>query len=147
MIRPFALRYSWAIRWLLSPIGLGPARSGADVYHGFVRVRMGWAFHSDIPRTSITTARIYPGVIRWTAGAHTDLRGRWLVNGAGSGIVELTMDPPSEGWTSGFPIHVRSLLIGLEDPDGFLRALADGAPAGGSTPSASGDGAPEAAAS
>jgi hypothetical protein len=122
VIRPFALRYSWAIRWLLSPIGLGPVHSGADVYHGFVRVRMGWAFHSDIPRASITAARIYPGVIRWTAGAHTNLKGRWLVNGAGSGIVELTIDPPSEGWTSGFPIHVRSLLIGLEDPDGFLEA-------------------------
>ena len=131
MIRPFALRYSWAIRWLLSPIGLGPAHSGADVYHGFVRVRMGWAFHSDIPRTSITSARIHPGFIRWTAGAHTNLRGRWLVNGAGSGIVELTIDPPSEGWTSGFPIHVRSLLIGLADPDGFLRAISD-APAAGS---------------
>ncbi len=72
MIQPFALRYSWAIRWLLSPIGLGPVHSGADVYHGFVRVRMGWAFHSDIPRASITAARIYPGVIRWTAGAHTN---------------------------------------------------------------------------
>jgi hypothetical protein len=146
VIRPFALRYSWAIRWLLSPIGLGPAHSGADVYHGFVRVQMGWAFHSDVPRTSITAARIHPGVIRWTAGAHTNLKGRWLVNGAGSGIVELEIDPPAEGWTSGFPIHVRSLLIGLEDPDGFLRAFADVAPAGGSTRSASGDGAGEAAA-
>ena len=122
-------------------MGLGPAHSGADVYHGFVRVRMGWAFHSDIPRSSITGARIYPGVIRWTAGAHTNFSGRWLVNGAGSGIVELTIDPPSEGWTSGFPIHVRSLLIGLEDPDGFLRALDDGVPAGSAPPSAAGDGA------
>jgi hypothetical protein len=138
---PFALRYSWAIRWLLSPLGLGPAHSGVDLYHGFVRVRMGWAFHSDIPRSSITSARIRPGVIRWTAGAHTDFRGRWLVNGAGSGIVELTLDPPSEGWTSGFPIHVRSLLIGLEDPDGFLRALEDGVPAGSAPSSTPGDGA------
>jgi hypothetical protein len=128
-------------------MGLGPAHSGADVFQGFVRVWMGWAFHSDIPRTSITAARIYPGVIRWTAGAHTNFRGRWLVNGAGSGIVELTVDPPSEGWTSGFPIHLRSLLIGLEDPDGFLRALADGAPAGSAVPSVSGDGPGEAAAS
>ena len=122
MIRPFALRYSWAIRWLLSPIGLGPAHSGADVYEGFVRVRMGWAFHADIPRASITGARISPRVIRWTAGAHTDLRGRWLVNGAGSGLVELTIEPPAEGWTAGFPIRVRSLLIGLADPAGFLEA-------------------------
>jgi hypothetical protein len=136
----FALRYSPAIRWLLSPIGLGPAHSGADVYHGFVRIRMGWAFHADVGRTSITGARLFPGTVRWTAGAHTNLRGRWLVNGAGSGLVELTMDPPSEGWSGGFPIHVRSLLIGLEDPDGFLRALADRAPTGNPQSSARGDG-------
>jgi hypothetical protein len=141
VIQPFSLRYSPAIRWLLSPIGLGPAHSGADVFHGFVRIRMGWAFHADIPRTSITAARVYSGTIRWTAGAHTNLKGRWLVNGAGSGIVELTIEPPAEGWTAGFPIHVRSLLIGLADPDGFLRALATGTPVGG----ASGDGAGEAA--
>jgi hypothetical protein len=128
-------------------MGLGPAHSGCEVYHGFVRVRMGWAFHSDIPRTSITGARIYPGVIRWTAGAHTDLRGRWLVNGAGSGIVELAIDPPSEGWTAGFPVHLRCLLIGLEDPDGLLRALADGAPTGRALPTEPGAGSGAAAAS
>jgi hypothetical protein len=127
-------------------MGLGPAHASCDIYHGFVRVRMGWAFHSDIPRTSITAARIYPGVIRWTAGAHTDFRGRWLVNGAGSGIVELTIDPPCEGWTSGFPIHLRCLLIGLEDPEGFLRALAGGAPSGSAAPAESGDGSGEVAA-
>jgi hypothetical protein len=88
---------------------------------------MGWAFRSDIPRSSITGASRHPGTIRWTAGAHTNLRGRWLVNGAGSGIVELAIDPPAEGWSGGFPVRVRSLLIGLEDPDGFLAALAEGA--------------------
>ena len=49
-------------------------------------------------------------------------------NAAGSGIVELTIDPPAEGWSGGFPIRPRSVLMALEDPDGFLAAL--GAPGG-----------------
>jgi hypothetical protein len=126
VIQPFALRYSWAIRWLLAPIGLGPSRSGVELYHGFVRIRMGWAFRADVPRSSIVAARRYPGTIRWTAGAHTDLKGRWLVNGSGSGIIELTIRPPAEGWTAGFAIHPGSVVVGLDDPDGFLAAL--GAP-------------------
>jgi hypothetical protein len=129
--QPFALRYSGAVRWLLSPLGLGPSHSGVELYQGFVRVRMGWAFRADVARSSIAAARRSPRTIRWTAGAHTDFRGRWLVNGAGSGIVELTIDPPAEGWSGGFPIRPRSLMVALEDPDGFLAAL--GAP-GGSAP-------------
>ena len=128
VIQPFALRYSGVLRWLLSPLGLGPSTSGVHIYQGFVRIRLGWAFRADVARSSIVAARRYPRTIRWTAGAHTDLRGRWLVNAAGSGIVELTIDPPAEGWSGGFPIRPRSVLMALEDPDGFLAAL--GAPGG-----------------
>jgi hypothetical protein len=115
-------------------MGLGPSRSGVEIYHGFVRIRMGWAFRADVPRSSIVAASRYRGTIRWTAGAHTNLRGRWLVNAAGSGIVDLTIDPPAEGWTSGFAIRPSSVLIALEDPDGFLAAL--GAPGKAPAPAA-----------
>jgi hypothetical protein len=134
VIQPFPLRYSWAIRWLLSPLGLGPSHSGVEVYHGFVRIHMGWAFRADVPRTSVVSARRYPRTIRWTAGARTDFRGRWLVNAAGSGIVELTIRPPAEGWTAGFSIHPTSVMVGVADPDGFLAALAAPAAATAATP-------------
>jgi hypothetical protein len=123
VIQPFALRYSSAIRWLLSPIGLGPSRSGVEVYRGFVRIRMGWAFHADVPRAAIVAARRLPGTIRYTAGVHTNMRGTWLVNGAGSGIVELTIRPPAEGWSAGFAIHAGTVLVAMEDPDALIAAL------------------------
>lgn len=129
MTRRFALRYSRAVRWLLSPLCLGPAFSALDLSEASVRVHMGWAFDATVPRSSIRAARRYPRTIRWTAGAHTDLHGSWLVNGAGSGIVELTVDPPAEGRSGGFRIRPVRILVTLEDPDGFLSALGAPAPA------------------
>jgi len=128
----FALRYSWVIRWLLSPLCVGPAFSSVDLDDATLRVHMGWAFDARVPRATIRSARRYPRTIRWTAGAHTDLHGSWLVNGAGSGIVEMTIDPAAEGRSGGFRIHPVRILVSLEDPDGFLRALAAPAPAAGS---------------
>ena len=119
----FALRYSWAIRWLLSPLGVGPAFSSVELDDTSVRVHMGWAFDATVPRSSIRSARRYPRTIRWTAGAHTDMHGTWLVNGAGSGIVELVIEPAAEGRSSGFRIRPVRILVTLEDPDGFLAAL------------------------
>ena len=131
MTQRFALRYSWAVRWLLSPLCVGPAFSSVDLDDVCVRVHMGWAFDATVPRAAIRTARRYPRSIRWTAGAHTDLHGSWLVNGAGSGIVEMTIDPAVEGRSGGFRIHPVRILVSLEDPDGFLTALGAPSPAAG----------------
>ena len=123
MTQRFALRYSGAIRWLLSPLCLGPAFSSVDVDDVRIRVHMGWAFDATVPRAAIRSARAFPRTIRWTAGAHTDLHGSWLVNGAGSGIVEMRIEPAVEGRSGGFRIHPVRILVSLEDPDGFLRAI------------------------
>jgi len=90
-----------------------------------VRVRMGWAFDASVPRSSIVNARPYHEVW-WAIGAHTDLRGRWLVNGSVTGIVAMDLDPRARGRSSGIPIRPKAILVSLEDPDAFLRAL--GAP-------------------
>ena len=131
MTQRFALRYSWVIRWLLSPLCVGPAFSSVDLDDATLRVHMGWAFDARVPRATIRSARRYPRTIRWTAGAHTDLHGSWLVNGAGSGIVEMTVDPAVEGRSGGFRIHPVRILVSLEDPDGFLQALGAPSPAAG----------------
>jgi hypothetical protein len=126
----FALRYSGAFRWLLSPLCLGPAFSSVDVDDVCVHVFMGWAFDATVPRAAIRSARRFPRTVRWTAGAHTDLHGSWLVNGAGTGIVEMRIEPAVEGRSGGFRIRPVRILVSLEDPDGFLRALGAGVDAG-----------------
>lgn len=85
-------------------------------------VRLGWAFHVHLPRTSITSAaEDHRRVYGW--GAHTSFHGRWLVNTSSRGLVRLTVDPPAQGRCSGLPITVRELRLSLQDPDAFLAAL------------------------
>jgi hypothetical protein len=67
--------------------------------------------------------------IPWrTTGVHR--RGtQWLVNGSSDGLVELILDPPAK-----LPVNfdtvlnlggrtVTSLIVSLEDPDGFVATL------------------------
>ena len=53
--------------------------------------------------------------------------GRLLVNGARSGLVELTLDPPCRTprtlSTMFVRATVRTVVVSLVDPDGFLAAL------------------------
>jgi hypothetical protein len=50
-------------------------------------------------------------------------RGAWLVNGAASGLVSITVDPPVRAWAVGVPVRLRQLTVSLEDPDAFRAAL------------------------
>jgi hypothetical protein len=61
--------------------------------------------------------------IRFTAGAH-GWGGRWLVNGAADGIVDIELAEPVRASVSGFPIRLKVLSVSLEDPDAFLESLA-----------------------
>jgi hypothetical protein len=51
------------------------------------------------------------------------MRGTWLVNGSATGVVDLRIDPPARGRMAFIHIKVRRLGLGLQDPDGFLKAL------------------------
>ena len=121
----FEIRYSPWWRWFLVALWLGPRRSFVEIDPTEVRVRMGWGFRASAPRSSIVNARRHRDVW-WGIGAHTDLRGRWLVNGSVMGIVAMDLDPRALGRSSGIPIRPKAILVSLVDPDGFLRAL--GAP-------------------
>lgn len=90
-----------------------------------LQIKHGWAFRLDIPLNNIRSARL---VSRrpFTWGVHTggDV---WMVNGSRDGIVELKLARPvtsksvklqSNRWG-----EVRSLLLSLTDPEGFIAAL------------------------
>ncbi|HEU5450138.1 MAG TPA: hypothetical protein VFW57_14140, partial [Acidimicrobiia bacterium] len=83
-----------------------------------------WAFSARIPRRLVTVARPgKPPAIKFTAGAH-GWGGRWLVNGAADGIVDVELAEPVRAFVSGFPIRLKVLSVSLEDPDAFLGSLA-----------------------
>jgi hypothetical protein len=125
----FPIRYSPANATLLTLLGLAPKRSFVDLDDGTMRVKLGWGFSARIPQERVVAARPVPPV-RFTIGAH-GWRGRWLVNGARDGLVEIDLAEPVRAFTLGFPIRLRQLVVSMEDPDAFLEALGVPPTAGG----------------
>jgi len=123
----FPIRFSSGNGILFRGLLIAPSHSYVELDDDSIKVRMGWAFSARIPRRLV--ARAGPGRsprIRLTAGAH-GWNGRWLVNASPDGIVRLELAERVRAYTAGFPVRLKELLVSLEDPDGFLRAL--GAPA------------------
>lgn len=118
----FPIRHSARFTWLFLPLMLGPRHCEVLLGGDILFVRMGWAFRARIPRSSIRWARRTPDE-RWAIGVHTNLRGRWLVNGSSLGIIELGLEPAVRARTAIFPITVSVLGLGLRDPDGLLKTL------------------------
>lgn len=119
----FPIRYG-LFRPLLSVLGVGPRFSKVEVDGDHLRARMGWSFSADIPLSSITAATPYSGFVGGI-GVH-GWRGEWLVNGAASGLVTITIDPPARARVLGVPVRLRTLRISVESPAELLAALADG---------------------
>lgn len=122
----FPIRFNSGNGILFRGLLISPGHSYVELGGDEIAVRLGWAFSARIPRRLV--ARAGPGRpprIPLTAGAH-GWNGRWLVNGASDGIVDVVLSEPVRASVAGFPIRLRHLSVSLEDPDGFLAAL--GAP-------------------
>ena len=131
--RWFAISYSdaWEGRvsaWLDARLfGAGRGVSGVEVDTGEIRVRMG-SFKLDIPRASVRSIERSQARVGRTTGVHAR-RGRWLVNGSAEGLVEIAISPPCRPLPSidtlfGLgPSRVDSLVVSLDDPDGFVAAV------------------------
>ncbi len=119
----FAFRYALPLLPLFWLLGMGPASSSLRLDDITLRVRMGPWFRCSVPRTAIRHA-VHAPDSWWAIGVHTDFAGHWVVNGSPRGMVQVRLEPPAAGAFFGIPIRVRWLSLGLEDPDGFLAALA-----------------------
>ena len=51
--------------------------------------------------------------------------GRWLVNGSHRGIAVLRLAPEQRARVLGFPVHLRELMLSVDDPEALRRALLD----------------------
>jgi hypothetical protein len=127
----FPIRFDRPSRIPMTVLGASPKVSRVKVSSSTVDVRMGWAFQATIPREAIATARplnrglselsgplglsVLRGVNYW--------QGTALVNGAGTGLVEITLDRPK--WVRLGPLRVRMrrLIVSAEDQSGLVAAL------------------------
>jgi hypothetical protein len=120
----FTLRYGAFSRSMLRLIGSGPTHSGIAISDADLAIKMGRSFDGRAPRTSVTSARALTDTVI-SRGVHGG-RGDWLVNGDGSGLVELLFEPPMPGHVLMFPVRVRRLRVSVDDPDGLVAAIGGG---------------------
>jgi hypothetical protein len=117
----FEFSYAPQLRALFTVLGIGPRWSRVEVDAENVRVRMGWAFATTIPRSSIalieTDDRLVTG---W--GVH-GWGGRWLVNGSSDGLVRLDIRPPARAFVIGAPLKLHTLRLSMTDPHGLIWAI------------------------
>ena len=118
----FELSYNSFNRAVLTVFGMGPGSSGITVSDDVVDVRMGWAFRTAIPRSSIVAAGADDDRV-WGWGVH-GWRGRWLVNGSSAGLICLELDPPVPSKAVGpFSVSLTTLRVSVEDRDALLAEL------------------------
>ena len=127
----FAISYSRAgmdkiTAWMDTFVGRGPGKSGVEVRPEEIRVRMG-SYKFDMPRQSVRSVSRSPEKLRGTTGVHMNKKGQLLINGSPDGLVEVSIDPPCHTDRTPSTMFVKervnSLLLSLEDPDGFIAAV------------------------
>ncbi len=94
----FPISFDRPSRTPMTVFGAGPNVSLVKVSSSTVGIRMGWAFRATIPREAIASARPPNGGLSELSGPFrlsvlrgvNYWRGTALVNGAGTGLVEIT---------------------------------------------------------
>ena len=116
----FPIRFTGANKAMVL-LAVDPEHCRVEVDEGELRARVAWLFRLDVPRVYVhAVTRVEGPAFGW--GAH-GWRGKWLVNGSSSGLVQIELRPPGRARVTGFPVEVRVLVVSVEDPDALLRAL------------------------
>jgi hypothetical protein len=118
----FPIKFEAAYALLSRGLLISPSASYVEIAGTEVSVRMGWAFRTTFDRSSVTETSLGKR-IPLTRGVH-GWAGRWLVNGAGDGILAIDLEPRQRAWVMGFPVRLRQLLVSVDDPPALAMALA-----------------------
>jgi len=124
-VERFDIRFSPRIRWLLRGFGMGPARSGVLLAADSLQARVG-SFRVETPRSVITAVSEVRAPWWAVAGVHTDLRGRWIINGGPGSLVRLELAQPVTASVGRLHVRLRRLDVGLTDNARLARMLGDG---------------------
>ena len=127
----FPITFDRPSRIPMTGLGVGPNVSRVKVSPSTIDIRLGWAFQAVIPRQAVASVRPLTGGLSELHGplGLSGLRGvnYWrgtaLVNGAGTGLVEIMLDPPEWVRLGPFPVRMRQLIVSTEDPSGLVAAL------------------------
>ncbi|MFZ0972760.1 MAG: hypothetical protein WAN22_11085 [Solirubrobacteraceae bacterium] len=127
----FPITFDRHSRIPMTVLGAGPSVSRVTVSPSTVDVHLGWAFRATIPRKSVASARPLAGGLSELSGPFrisvlrgvNYWRGTALVNGAGTGLVEITLDRPKWVWLGPLRARMRRLIVSAEDPSGLVAAL------------------------
>ena len=117
----FPISFDRPSSMLFAVLRLGRDDARIEVEDLEITVKMGWAFDTVIPRATVASVRavdrrvIARGVHGWG--------GDWLVNGAGSGLVRIDMEPRVHGRVSLVPVRIRSVTVSVEDPPALVDAI------------------------
>ena len=127
--RTFPISVDRPSRTLMTVFGASQTAPHITMSPSTVDVRMGWAFQATIPREAVASARpmdrgelrgylrlsVLRGVNYWGGTA--------LVNGAGTGLVEITLDRPRWVWLGPLRAPMRRLIVSAEDQSGLVAEL------------------------
>jgi hypothetical protein len=127
----FPISFDRPSRKPMTVLGAGPKVSRVKVSSSTVDIGMGWAFHATIRREAVASARPLNGGLGELRGplglsvlrGVNYWRGTALVNGAGTGLVEMTLDRPNWVRLGPFPVRMRRLIVSVEDQSGLVAAL------------------------
>ena len=115
----FPIRFDAWYRLLSSALFILPSDSYVELDGDEVAVRMAWAFRARFPRSAVESTTLLDAK-PISRGVH-GFGGRWLVNGSGSGVLTINLNPPQRGYTLGFPVRLRQLMVSVDEP-GVLAA-------------------------
>lgn len=117
----FPISFDRWYRTLSMLVGLPPSSSYVVLDGEEMQVRMGWAFRAHIPRRAVAEMSLLDRK-PISRGVH-GFAGVWLVNGSGSGILDLRLDPSQRAHVLGVPVRLRRLLVSVEEPANLAAAL------------------------
>ncbi len=131
----FPISFDRPSRIPMTALGAGPKVSRVKVSSSTVDIHMGWAFQAKIPREAVASARPLNGGLSELSGPFrlsvlrgvNYWRGTALVNGAGTGLVEITLDRRKWVRLGPFRVLMRRLIVSAEDQSGLVAALNPGA--------------------
>jgi hypothetical protein len=118
-VNHFPIRFDPWYRVLSIAVLISPSDSFVEIDDQDVVVRMAWAFRARFPRSAIASTNVVSGKVV-SRGVH-GFSGRWLVNGSGSGILSIVLNPIQTAHVIGLPVQLRELVVSVDDP----RALAE----------------------